>query len=367
MRNTSRFMLAALFLLLFIPRLSAQLLPDEDGVYFRVIDTGAGLATLIKIQSNTKPNTSIKKHERYFLVFDTGHWNTDDEVSQEILNHIPQDEQIDLMFLSHTDADHNAAADEILAGRVVDTVIRTGHQRPNNGTWAKMQKAIRDATAKNGTRDVDMRYDQLTHGTMWRFGDARLYILSGFSEPPSDWTFGFPEGHRNYVSRVRNSISLVVRLEYKGKSILITGDAVGRKDNTPPDSPTLATEKYLIDNSAARPIASDILIAPHHGSDNGSSKAFIEAVSPKWVVFSAGHDHGHPKFSVVERYRDFLNPDPVLLTTDLGDTDEGKHGWATGTCEDEAGDDGITFLIVKRNGDWTIIADQDDGGPVSCN
>ena len=36
-------------------------------------------------------------------------------------------------------------------------------------------------------------------------------------------------------------------------------------------------------------IDSDVMIAPHHGGGNGSSTKFIEAVSPKYVIFPAGH------------------------------------------------------------------------------
>jgi competence protein ComEC len=52
-------------------------------------------------------------------------------------------------------------------------------------------------------------------------------------------------------------------------------------------------------------LATDLLIAPHHGSKGSSSPAFVEAVRPAITVFTAGYRNrfGHPKEEVVERYR----------------------------------------------------------------
>ena len=54
-----------------------------------------------------------------------------------------------------------------------------------------------------------------------------------------------------------------------------------------------------------RALRSDLLIAPHHGSATSSSPAFIDAVAPRWVVFSVGHRnrYGFPRPEVVARYR----------------------------------------------------------------
>ncbi|NIQ14291.1 MAG: hypothetical protein GTO02_07775, partial [Candidatus Dadabacteria bacterium] len=51
-------------------------------------------------------------------------------------------------------------------------------------------------------------------------------------------------------------------------------------------------------------LKSDVIIAPHHGADNGSSKCFIEAVDPTYVIFSAGHRHDHPRAVTAQRYID---------------------------------------------------------------
>ena len=74
-----------------------------------------------------------------------------------------------------------------------------------------------------------------------------------------------------------------MRLEYKGFSVLFTGDAVGRHEGVPQTASPIATEAYLIANQAQWPIKSDVMIAPHHGSDDGSSLDFIKSVAPRYL------------------------------------------------------------------------------------
>lgn len=53
-------------------------------------------------------------------------------------------------------------------------------------------------------------------------------------------------------------------------------------------------------------VQSDLLIAPHHGSATSSSKAFLQAVSPRQIVIQAGrrNRYGHPAAEVTARYEE---------------------------------------------------------------
>ena len=103
----------------------------------------------------------------------------------------------------------------------------------------------------------------------------------------------------------------------------------------------------MLDEREAIPIDSDVLIAPHHGADNASTKAFIEAVTPDFVIFSAGHAFEHPRKSTAERYIAAGVPAKRLLRTDWGD-DEGGDEWAEGRVagqKDKLGDDDVDIII----------------------
>jgi len=54
-------------------------------------------------------------------------------------------------------------------------------------------------------------------------------------------------------------------------------------------------------------LASDILIAPHHGSKSSSSRRFLTAVAPRYAVFSAGYLNRWkmPSNEILSRYNDF--------------------------------------------------------------
>lgn len=92
-------------------------------------------------------------------------------------------------------------------------------------------------------------------------------------------------------NKVGNELSLVLRLEYRNFSMLLTGD-IGK-----------STEEYLIKN--ALPLQADFLKGPHHGSRFSNSPSFIQTVQPRAVIFSSGYlnwmRHPHPE--VIERYR----------------------------------------------------------------
>jgi len=90
--------------------------------------------------------------------------------------------------------------------------------------------------------------------------------------------------------RIDNNLSLVMRIDYRNFSMLLTGD-IGEE-----------AEQYLLGQGA--PLKADVLKGPHHGSRHSSHPAFIEAVAPKAVIFSSRDKspwrHPHPE--VLARY-----------------------------------------------------------------
>jgi hypothetical protein len=112
-------------------------------------------------------------------------------------------------------------------------------------------------------------------------------MVFGLHKPPSSW--GLISN-----SEKRNAGSIVIRLVYKGKSILFCGDSVGRHNDGPPDQ-HIAAEKAMVDNSEIITIDSDVIIEPHHGADNESSKKFIEEVAPSTSSLPPGTNTSIPR------------------------------------------------------------------------
>ncbi|WP_083272927.1 DNA internalization-related competence protein ComEC/Rec2 [Alteromonas confluentis] len=107
-----------------------------------------------------------------------------------------------------------------------------------------------------------------------------------------------------------NAQSCVLRISETGRSLLIAGDI--------PKSSEYDL-LYLLEKETGMKVQSDLLIAPHHGSDTSSSRAFVNAVSPKVTVFTTGAFHRWqlPDEQVQARYLD--------VGSEVYDT--GQHGY----------------------------------------
>lgn len=88
-----------------------------------------------------------------------------------------------------------------------------------------------------------------------------------------------------------NSLCLIVKAEYKGKSALFTGDIDSEYEKE-------LTELYG-DNKTLK---TDILKAAHHGSKYSSCDEFLSAVSSEICVIQVGKNlYGHPTPEAIER------------------------------------------------------------------
>jgi competence protein ComEC len=99
----------------------------------------------------------------------------------------------------------------------------------------------------------------------------------------------------------RNNASMVLRLEYRGTSLLFTGDLEA------------AGEGALL--TATPNLQATILKVPHHGSHTSSSPGFVEAVAPRLAVMSLGYRNRFhfPAPEVAQRYR---AEGSILMRTD---------------------------------------------------
>ena len=311
--------------------------PEPGAVFVRVVDVGAGLCCVVRI-----PGAGDQEGD-YYLVYDAGNYQDSGATAMTAIRElIPDDEVIDLLVLSHTDSDHNAAVPTICDEYYVARVLRTGMTRIGKTpkTLTRAREAVAGAVEDDGTLDLNLSEVEFPNGATYRFGDAFVTIVCGFGSPPSSWSL-------DNKSEKHNAGSIVVRLQFHGKSILFCGDAVGRH-NGDPDYALIATEKFMLEQSSIITIDSDVLIAGHHGADNASARAFIEAVTPSHVIFSAGHRHDHPRASTVQRFIQYgsITADEIFRT-DRGD-DEGAEEWPHGRVPgntDPKGDDDVDILI----------------------
>jgi len=318
--------------------------PGPDDVLVRVVDVGAGLCCVVKMPPAPNENRT------HYMIYDAGHWEGISRTVEAIEEMIPRESIIDLMVLSHSDSDHLGAVKQICDAYTVRRVIHSGMRRDSN-TWERANTAILQEKRDEGCVDINLNYFEFPPGATYRFGNSFVTMVRGFCTPPEDW------GELS-SSEYRNAGSVVIRLVLSGSSVLFCGDSVGRHIGDP-TSTCIATEKFMIRMSPVIPIDSDIVIAPHHGADNASSVDFVRAVSPKYVIFSAGHDYDHPTAAAAGRYLDCGVDVKNIFRTDLDDDESGddsadeqedphRHEWAQGRTPglfDRRGDDDIDILL----------------------
>ncbi len=211
-----------------------------------VYDVGQGLAVLVETP-------------RHRLLFDTGPEGGGGRTVPSALR-AGGIKTLDALVLSHNDGDHTGGAalvlQEVGVNRIVGTALATnklpaGHPAPPHLPCQAGQQWVWD-----GIRFA-MLHPQTAGG---RAGDD-------------------------------NASSCVLRISGPGGSLLLPGD-IGMKE-----------EALLV--GQAQELAADVLVMPHHGSDTASSPAFINAVSPRFAIATAGYRNHfrHPRPAVVARYQ----------------------------------------------------------------
>lgn len=185
--------------------------------------------------------------------------------------------RIDVIVVSHAHDDHMGGVPSLLRNFGVRE-LWTGAM-PDTPAWRAIEKEAR----ARGIRIVP-----LTSGRTFGFGGARFDVLS----PPPDYIAQEP----------KNNDSLVVRLSWRGRSFLLTGDA----------------ERQVENELVARgvPLKSEVLKVAHHGSQTSTTEPFLDSVNPVFALVSAGFEnsYGNPHPRVVARLETRRIP---LLRTDL--------------------------------------------------
>lgn len=319
-----------LLLLLF---LSSLVQAQSDAVHVRVADVGAGLGTVVRMPHNK------------VMVYDAGR----DNRLLPVLRELVPDKHIDLLILSHNDADHIGGVPAIEKEFTVGTVYYSPYRETKSGdlgaTYTHAMAAIQKMKDK-GTEVIAVSNTSPAPGhVLYKANAVSVTYLCGFSDPNAQWVF--KKGDR--PSKPNNAISLMVRLDYGESSMIFGGDAVGRIKG----SACAYTEKYLLSTLSEAQLQADVLLSPHHGAENGDCADFIKAVQPEYVVFSAGSMYGHPRNETAHLYLENGVKSENMFRTDRGDHEKGKYAnleWDYGrvnNCIDQAGDDDVEITLHK--------------------
>ncbi len=219
---------------------------DTD-IYF--VDVGQGDCTL------------ITEGDGHGIMIDTGaYWGYDNVVS--VMDEAKV-EILDMLILTHPDADHIQNADDLLSDYNVINVIMPDVKK-DTGSFNDLMSAIQ-------TSSVNVVYPEGLLTIPYGSSLIEIYSVKGEYEDI-------------------NSYSLVTKLTKGEENFIFLGDATGEE----------------IDELAANGMdfQADVMKAAHHGSANCgcNSEWLFNAVDPKYVVISCGYhnDYGHPHRETME-------------------------------------------------------------------
>ncbi len=167
--------------------------------------------------------------------------------------------RLDLLLISHGDADHAGGATSLLAAF------------PRAARWAPPDPRL-----------AGLQAQPCAAGQRWTWDGVHFELLHPAPRA---------------AARKANAASCVLRVvAANGAAALLPGD-IGS-----------AEERELIDSGAE--LRSDLLLLPHHGSAGSNSLALLMAVQPKLAFAQAGYRnrHGHPALAVQNRLRELGIP-----------------------------------------------------------
>lgn len=162
-----------------------------------------------------------------------------------------RERSVDSVWLSHGDYDHISAARDLVPQYCVRAVRTSPHFR-------------RHAHESKPCEALLAMLDRTRHSPLTVVAGDRLAIGDGIGIevlwPPADCPFN------------SNNTGLVLRLTCGGRSILFPADIQE------------SAERELLKHPQR--LRSDVLVAPHHGSDEPTTADFIRAVDPKVILSS---------------------------------------------------------------------------------
>ncbi|MBD3265448.1 DNA internalization-related competence protein ComEC/Rec2 [bacterium] len=182
--------------------------------------------------------------------------------------HAQQIKTIDLMVLTHPQADHIGCLKAVLQQFSVRFFIESVPD-PTNKSYCTLKERLK---IKN------IPIHQARSGDWIKVGkDITLWVLH-------------PDKQAIERNKDINENSVVLFLKTKQLDLMLTGD-IGKE-----------TETALCRNNDNW--HADILKVPHHGSRLSSSRDFIAEIQPRFAVIQAGKNrYGHPHQETCERYQ----------------------------------------------------------------
>jgi competence protein ComEC len=177
-------------------------------------------------------------------------------------------QKINVVALTHAHQDHLGGLAAILENfRVGQLWIGREVRSP---ALAKIEQLARD-------RKIPIEHESRANGFAWDNVEGKFFWPEISSAEPSP--------------AAKNDDSLVLRLRYEDRAVLLPGDAEKN------------AEREMLSENRQDELRAEVLKIAHHGSRNSTTPEFLAAVKPRLAIISVGEDnpYGHPNAELLER------------------------------------------------------------------
>jgi competence protein ComEC len=177
-------------------------------------------------------------------------------------------QNLDVVALTHAHQDHLGGLAAILEN------FRVGQlwigREIRSQALANVEKLARD-------RKIPIEHEARPNSFAWDSLEGTFFWPEMSSAPPSP--------------TAKNDDSLVLRLRYQDRAVLLPGDA--EKE----------AEREMLSENSQDELQAEVLKIGHHGSRNSTTAEFLAAVKPRLAIISVGEDnpYGHPNAELLER------------------------------------------------------------------
>ncbi|WP_319558586.1 DNA internalization-related competence protein ComEC/Rec2 [Thiomicrorhabdus sp.] len=234
--------------------------PEEEAFRMTVLDVGQGQSLVIETRN-------------HLVVYDTGPklGNRTDAARIAAIPYIKFRgwSKIDYLLVSHSDIDHAGGVQSLLDAFTVGRAL-TGQPLQLNHSVHKthLNPLVNFQTCEAGTR--------------WQLDGVAFSFLSPWTE----------EGESQKLTS-DNDRSCVLKVTTGDNSVLIPGDYSSK-----------AEQQLLL--RSQKDLPSQILIAGHHGSRYSTSRKWLQAIDPEYVIFSSGYSNrfDFPNQETIQRLAD---------------------------------------------------------------
>jgi len=226
--------------------------PVAGSARLLIFDVGQGLSVLVQTRDHA-------------LLYDTGpDFSGEADSGNRIL--LPALRgmgiaRLDELILTHDDTDHTGGALSVMQSMPVGLLSSS---LPDNSLILQQAHDLQ----------------RCSDGQDWDWDGVHFEILHPAQDGYTDETVS------------KNNLGCTLRISTGRHSVLLAADIEKQ------------SEQRLLKAHPDK-LPATLLVVPHHGSKTSSSPAFVEAVQPRYAVFTSGYLNrfGHPRPEIVERYR----------------------------------------------------------------